>query len=120
MSIFRLTSGHTGDLYVTTLKVSFEHYLSGGEARTNKLVADTDIPLSWIETVYELYGDNADKKRKLVMGSSRSVRSTANNKVDGIFILCKNFKIYKFKFNLQSSKVDAGRNIANAILHHAR
>ena len=120
MSIFRLTSGHTGDLYVTTLKVSFEHYLSGSEARTNKLVGDTDIPLSRIETVYELYGDNADKKRKLVMGSSRSVRSTANNKVDGIFILCKNFKIYKFKFNLQSSKVDAGRNIANAILHHAR
>ena len=59
-----------------------------------------------------MHGENLDKKRKLSFGSS------LHNKVDGIFIVCKNFKLYKFNFKF--AKVDVGRNITNAILHHAR
>jgi len=110
-----LTSGQTGRLFVTTLKVSFQLYVPGGGGLSNKLLSDTDIPLSSIESVYELHGENSDKKRKLALGSV-----LPTNKISGIVIRCKNFKFFKFKFNLQSMKVDGGRNITNAILHYAR
>lgn len=110
-----LTSGQTGRLFVTTLKVSFQLYVPGGRGLSNKLLSDMDIPLSSIESVYELHGENSDKKRKLALGSV-----LPTNKISGIVIRCKNFKFFKFKFNLQSMKVDGGRNITNAILHHAR
>jgi len=110
-----LTSGQTGRLLVTTLKVSFQLYVAGGGGLSNKLLSDTDIPLSSIESVYELHGENGDKKKKLALGSV-----LPTNKISGIFIRCKNFKFFKFKFNLQSMKVDGGRNITNAILHYAR
>ena len=112
---FSLTSGQTGRLFVTTLKVSFQLYVPGGGGLSNKLLSDTDIPLSSIESVYELHGENSDKKRKLALGSV-----LPTNKISGIVIRCKNFKFFKFKFNLQSMKVDGGRNITNAILHYAR
>ena len=48
--IFRFTSGQTGQIFVTTLKISFqEHVNSGGEkdkTEDNKLLAKNDIPLS--------------------------------------------------------------------------
>ena len=95
--------------------MSFQLYVPGGGGLSNKLLSDTDIPLSSIESVYELHGENSDKKRKLALGSV-----LPTNKISGIVIRCKNFKFFKFKFNLQSMKVDGGRNITNAILHHAR
>ena len=45
----RLTSGQTGVMFVTTLKVSFEQHLQNGNEnsrRKNKLLKETDIPLS--------------------------------------------------------------------------
>ena len=89
--------------------------MAGGGGLSNKLLSDTDIPLSSIESVYELHGENGDKKKKLALGSV-----LPTNKISGIVIRCKNFKFFKFKFNLQSMKVDGGRNITNAILHYAR
>lgn len=112
---FGLTSGQTGRLFVTTLKVSFQLYVPGGGGLFNKLLSDADIPLASIESVWELHGENSDKKRRLALGSV-----LPSNKISGIVIRCKNFKIFKFKYNLQSMKVDGGRNITNAILHHAR
>ena len=65
-----------------------------------------------IEAVYEIHGDNDEKKRKLAFGSVPS------GEINGIFIRCKNFKFYKFNFKFANIK--AGKNIVIPILHHAR
>ena len=62
--------------------------------------------------MYEISGENSEKKKKL------NFCQILNDDIEGIFIRCKNFKFYKFNFKF--AKVDAGRSIANAILHHAR
>jgi len=108
------TSGQTGALFVTTLKLSFKNHLTTEESSSqqNKLLSNTDISLSSIEAVFEIHGDNADKRRRLMFGSS------IPHRIEGIFVLCKNFKFLKFSFKF--STVDAGRNITNALLHHSR
>ena len=65
-----------------------------------------------IQTVYEITGDAGDKRKKLPLGSNVS------NKIDGIFVLCKNFRFLRFSFKFAG--VDTGRNITNALLHHSR
>ena len=99
---------------MTTLKLSFKNHLNTEETsgRENKLLGNTDISLSSIEAVFEIYGDSGDRKRRLQFGSS------VPNKIEGIFVLCKNFKFLKFSFKFAT--VDAGRNITNALLHHCR
>ena len=99
---------------MTTLKLSFKNHLTPEESSSqeNKLLTNTDISLSSIEAVFEIHGDNSDKKRRLTFGSS------VPHRVDGIFVLCKNFKFLKFSFKF--STLDAGRNITNALLHHSR
>lgn len=99
---------------MTTLKLSFKNHLNTEETsgRENKLLGNTDISLSSIEAVFEIYGDAGDRKRRLQFGSS------VPNKIEGIFVLCKNFKFLKFSFKF--STLDAGRNITNALLHHSR
>ena len=99
---------------MTTLKLSFKTHLNTEETsrRENKLLSNTDISLSSIEAVFEIYGDSADRKRRLQFGSS------VPNKIEGIFVLCKNFKFLKFSFKFAT--VEAGRNITNALLHHCR
>lgn len=62
--------------------------------------------------MFEIHGDNVDRRRRLVFGSS------VPHRIDGIFVLCKNFKFLKFSFKF--STLDAGRNITNALLHHSR
>ena len=49
---------------MTTLKLSFKTHLNTEETaiQENKLLSKTDISLSSIETVFEIYGDNADRK----------------------------------------------------------
>jgi len=107
-----MTSGQTGALFVTTLKLSFKLHVEKDFPRSNKLLGDTDIPLSSIQTVYEITGDAGDKRKKLPLGSNVS------NKIDGIFVLCKNFRFLRFSFKFAG--VDTGRNITNALLHHSR
>jgi len=107
-----MTSGQTGALFVTTLKLSFKLHVEKDAPRNNKLLGDMDVPLSSIQTVYELWGDAGEKRKKLPLGSNVS------NKIDGIFVLCKNFRFLRFSFKF--SGVDAGRNITNALLHHSR
>ena len=65
-----------------------------------------------IQAVYEIYGDAADKKRKLPFGSAVS------NRILAILVLCKNFRFLRFNFKFAG--VEAGRNITNSLLHHAR
>jgi len=107
-----MTSGQTGALFVTTLKLSFKLHVEKDAPRNNKLLGDMDVPLSSIQTVYEIWGDAGEKRKKLPLGSNVS------NKIDGIFVLCKNFRFLRFSFKFAG--VDTGRNITNALLHHSR
>jgi len=108
-----MTSGQTGTLFVTTLKLSLKLHVEKDIAPTkNKLVDELDIPLSCIQSVYEIWGDNGEKKKKLPMWSNVS------NKINGLFIQCKNFRFLRFSFKF--SGVETGRNVTNALLHHSR
>jgi len=112
---FSSTMYASGTMYVSTFKISFEQYASSdvsNEKNQNKRFHETDIPLASIETVYEIHGENDEKKRKLPFGSVPS------GKVNGIFIRCKNFKFYKFNFKFADIK--SGQNIVIPVLHHAR
>ena len=42
----RMTSGQTGALFVTTLKLSFKLHVEKESLRSNKLLGDMDVPLS--------------------------------------------------------------------------
>lgn len=113
-SMSGMTSGVTGSLFVTTLKLSLKLHIEDEERlKRNKILAAFDIPLSSIFAIYEVSGgDTSEKKKKLLFGSNIS------NRIDGVFILCKNFKFFRFSFKF--SGVDQGRNVVNALLHHVR
>ena len=50
-----MTSGHTGCLFVTTLRLSLQlHTASNNKERANKLLGEQDVTLSSIEAVYEV------------------------------------------------------------------
>jgi len=108
-----VTSGQTGALFVTTLKLSFKpHVPNISCSRRNKLLSDTDITLSSVQSIYESSGETTERKKKLALGSN------ITNRVDGLLIVCKNFKFFRFSFKFCG--VDQGRNITNALLHHSR
>jgi len=107
-----LTSGMSGTLFVTTLKLSLKLHLEDElRVRSNKILGPWDIPLSSIYAVYEIVGEG-EKKKRLSLGTS------VNTKVDGIFVVCKNFRFHRFSFKF--AKIDQGRNVVNALLHHIR
>jgi len=108
------TSGQTGSLFVTTLRLCYVPNVVQEENKkeANKLLRDLDFSLSSIHSVFELVGENGDKRKKLPLGANIS------HKVDAIFVLCKNFKFKRFSFKF--SGVDAGRTITNTLLHHSR
>lgn len=110
-STWGLTSGHSGSLFVTTLRLSLQLLVPGTE-RTNKILGEWDVTLSSIEAVYEVLGEGGEKKRKLALGS------TVSHRVEAIFVLCKNFRFLRLSFKFAG--VDTGRNITNALLHHSR
>ena len=50
-----MTSGHTGCLFVTTLRLSLQlHTATSNKERANKLLGEQDVTLSSIEAVYEV------------------------------------------------------------------
>ena len=56
-----MTSGHTGCLFVTTLRLSLQLHTAASKERSNKLLGEQDVTLSSIEAVYEvlqIYFDN--------------------------------------------------------------
>ena len=72
-----MTSGHTGCLFVTTLRLSLQ--LHTGDAikeKCNKLLGEQDVTLSSIEAVYEVQGEAGDResrggrRKKLPLGST--------------------------------------------------
>jgi len=108
-----LTSGISGSLFVTTLKLSYKLHLDSDETpKKNLILGEWDVPLTSIYSLYEISGEGGDKKKKLALGS------TVNTKIDAIFILCKNFRFLQFNFKF--AKIDQGRSVVNALLHHVR
>jgi len=109
-----LTSGLIGTLFVTTLKLSLKlHTTDEQKSRRNKILSSWDIPLSSIYTISEITGEGTQEKKKKI-----PFDSNVNNKIDGIFVVCKNFRFYRFSFKF--AKIDQGRNVVNALLHHVR
>jgi len=107
------TSGQTGSLFVTTLRICYVPNVQGTNTRpSNKILGDFDFSLASIHAVYELTGETGEKRKKLALGANIS------HKVDAIFVLCKNFRYRRFSFKF--SGVDAGRTITNTLLHHSR
>ena len=49
-----MTSGHTGCLFVTTLRLSLQLHTAASKERGNKLLGEQDVTLSSIEAVYEV------------------------------------------------------------------
>ena len=49
-----MTSGHTGCLFVTTLRLSLQLHTATNKERANKLLGEQDVTLSSIEAVYEV------------------------------------------------------------------
>ena len=49
-----MTSGHTGCLFVTTLRLSLQLHTAASKERANKLLGEQDVTLSSIEAVYEV------------------------------------------------------------------
>eukprot|EP00088_Acartia_fossae_P021552 TRINITY_DN22964_c0_g1_i2.p1 TRINITY_DN22964_c0_g1~~TRINITY_DN22964_c0_g1_i2.p1 ORF type:complete len:760 (-),score=125.48 TRINITY_DN22964_c0_g1_i2:175-2454(-) len=108
-----LTSGVSGSLFVTTLKLSLRLHLESDQGTSENLIlGHWDVPLTSIYAIYEISGETGDKKKKLTLGS------TVNTKIDAVFILCKNFRFLQFNFKF--AKIDQGRSVVNALLHHVR
>lgn len=100
-----------GVLTITTFKLSFasaEESESANCYQQNYLLGINDVCLSAIDCIYQL-GERS--RKKLVPGQNIS------GKVKELLIVCKNMRY--FELNFKYSDKDCGRNIANALLHHA-
>ncbi|CAH1987093.1 unnamed protein product [Acanthoscelides obtectus] len=101
----------TGVLTVTTFKLSFataEEPEASNCYQQNLLLGVHDVCLSSIDIIYQS-GDRT--KKRLHPGHPVS------GKIKDIIIICKNMKSLEFSFKLGDK--DSGKNIVNALLHHA-
>ncbi|KAJ8909509.1 hypothetical protein NQ315_011421 [Exocentrus adspersus] len=98
-----------GVLTVTTFKLSFvcaEEVEFCGQQ--NNLLGINDVCLSSIDVIYQV----SDRtKKKLSPGQNITGR------IKDILVVCKNMKSFEFSFKM--SDRDSGKNIVNALLHHA-
>ncbi|XP_054262707.1 myotubularin-related protein 10-B-like isoform X1 [Macrosteles quadrilineatus] len=104
--------GKSGSLIVTNFKLSFvtteEYDKDEMYCQENLLLGEYDICLSNVDALYLHVGD---KKRSLLPGKNVS------EKVKGLVVVCKNMRVMTFSFKF--SPVGHGRNLTNALLHHA-
>ncbi|KAL7296376.1 hypothetical protein TKK_0010390 [Trichogramma kaykai] len=107
--VSELKQGISGLLAITNFKLTFVTAEENVDDihQQNHLLGYTDICLSNVDNIYLI----GDKKRKLTTGVS------VPSKVKGIFIVCKNLRTWSFSFKF--SDIGDGRNILNALLHHA-
>ncbi|KAK3096634.1 hypothetical protein FSP39_001921 [Pinctada imbricata] len=107
--------GVSGKLFVTNFKVTFitgDRSTYDGQPpkrQRNLLINDYDIPLTSIDTIYQVMSGN--KRRKLVPGS------TVSTFTKYLEIYCKNFSVHVFGFKF--SPKEQNKKVANAIVHHA-
>ena len=70
----------------------------GGGVGENRVIGNNALHVLVNELERDYRRENADKKRKLSIGSSH------HSKIDGILIICKNFKFYKYADYLMECK----------------
>lgn len=103
--------GKSGVLLVTNFKLSFvtteEHTKEEMICQENLLLGEHDVCLSNVDALYHM----GEKRRRLLPGKNIS------EKVKGLIVVCKNMKVLTFSFKF--SPVGHGRNLTNALLHHA-
>ncbi|XP_023019760.2 myotubularin-related protein 10-A isoform X1 [Leptinotarsa decemlineata] len=100
-----------GILTITTFKLSFasaEDVEPSNCFQQNLLLGINDVCLSSIDVIYQI-GDR--NKKKLTPGQN------VTGKVKDILIVCKNMKSFEFSFKMCDK--DSGKNVVNALLHHA-
>jgi len=73
----------------------------------SSLLGEHDVCLSNVDALHLM----GDKKRRLLPGKNMS------DKVKGLIVVCKNMKVMSFSFKF--SPLGHGRNLTNALLHHA-
>ncbi|XP_076465235.1 myotubularin-related protein 10-B-like isoform X2 [Babylonia areolata] len=106
--------GISGNLFVTNFKVSFvtadksSYSLKETKHQRNKLIDDNDIPLTCIDTVYQVL--SGGRRKALVLG--QTVSSTSKY----LEIHCKDFRIHVFGFKFVPK--DQNKRVTNTILHH--
>ncbi|XP_072037729.1 myotubularin-related protein 10-B-like isoform X2 [Amphiura filiformis] len=108
-----LNKGISGSLYCTNFKVSF---VSANKPptnlieldRRNQLFKENDIPLTCIESIWQV---SSSRRRQLQAGVSLS------SAVKMIEIRCKNFKVHTFSFKFTPKSQT--RSIMNTIVYHA-
>lgn len=108
--------GISGNLFVSNFKVSFvtadKSSYAHNEAKShqrNKLLDDNDIPLTCIESIYQVM--SGGKRRPLVLG--QTISSTCKY----LEIHCKDFRIHLFGFKFVPK--DQNKRVTNTILHHS-
>ncbi|KAL8602283.1 hypothetical protein ACOMHN_022796 [Nucella lapillus] len=113
-----MKQGISGNLFVTNFKVAFvtadkSSYADKNAADTkhqrNKLIDDNDIPLTCIDTIYQVL--SGGKRRALSLGQTVSSASKY------LEIHCKDFRIHVFGFKFVPK--DQNKRVMNTILHHA-
>ncbi|RUS88205.1 hypothetical protein EGW08_004037 [Elysia chlorotica] len=107
--------GIIGHLFVTNFKISFvpadkSSYPDGDNSQVilrSKLLENTDIPLTFVDTIYQV--SSGARRRKLVPGSS--VTTTTKY----LEIYCKDFQVHVFGFRFAAQ--DQNKQITEAIAH---
>ncbi|XP_033749609.1 myotubularin-related protein 10-B-like isoform X2 [Pecten maximus] len=106
--------GISGKLFVTNFKVCFltadrsSYEGPSAKRQRNKLIRDTDIPLTNIDAIYQVV---SGKRRKLTPGT------TVSNITKYLELHCKDFRVHTFGFKF--SPKDQNKKLLNAVVHHA-
>ncbi|XP_046350868.2 myotubularin-related protein 10-B-like isoform X2 [Haliotis rufescens] len=108
--------GVSGHLFVTNFKITFvtadrSSYgqNEGSKRQRNKVLGDHDIPLTKVDSIYQIV--SGGKKRKLQAGASVS------NSTKYLELHCKDFQIHTFGFKFCPK--DQNKLAINAIVHHS-
>ncbi|KAK7501560.1 hypothetical protein BaRGS_00006991 [Batillaria attramentaria] len=108
--------GISGNLFVTNFKVSFvtadkSSYTHDEkkQQQRNKLIDDTDIPLTSIDTIYQVL--SGGKRKSCTPGS---IVSSSSKYLE---IHCKDFRIHVFGFKFVPK--EQNKRVTQAILHHS-
>ncbi|XP_059174650.1 myotubularin-related protein 10-B-like isoform X2 [Physella acuta] len=107
--------GISGHLFVTNFKISFvtadkSSYPDGDNNRTpqrNKLLENTDIPLTCVDNIYQV--SSGARRKKLIPGTSVTTPTKY------LEIHCKDFQIHVFGFKFTPK--DQNKQVTDAVVH---
>lgn len=106
--------GMSGKLCATNFKLTFvtadrSSYELQGKRQRNKLMDEDDIPLTCIDSIYQV--TRSGKRKKLTQGM------TSSSRTEILEIHCKDFRIHKFSFKFTNKT--QSKQFANILVHHA-